>query len=181
MSSFEAGGAYQDAWELAEEDAWASDQADAEIADDADSSADAVSADADETHQTDRLNAEATTPISAEIKDSIVEQVKQELSHDSVASNAHVEKTGYDEVSSVFSRPNQVFIVSSSLEVSVDEQVCGLQPGDILKLTSASTWKLAWANCRRVKDGTASLLHPRAWLLRHGPISLTNRQSPLAR
>ena len=33
MSSFEAGGAYQDAWELAEEDAWASDQADAEIAD----------------------------------------------------------------------------------------------------------------------------------------------------
>lgn len=112
--------------------------ADAEIADDADSSADAVSADADETHQTDRLNAEATTPISAEIKDSIVEQVKQELSHDSVASNAHVEKTGYDEVSSVFSRPNQVFIVSSSLEVSVDEQVCGLQPGDILKLTSAS-------------------------------------------
>ena len=33
MSSFEADGAYQDAWELAEEDAWASDQADAEIAD----------------------------------------------------------------------------------------------------------------------------------------------------
>jgi hypothetical protein len=33
MSSFEAGGAYQDTWELAEEDAWASDQADAEIAD----------------------------------------------------------------------------------------------------------------------------------------------------
>jgi hypothetical protein len=34
MSSFEAGGAYQDAWEPAEEDdAWASDQADAEIAD----------------------------------------------------------------------------------------------------------------------------------------------------
>jgi len=33
MSSFEAGGPYLDAWELAEEDAWASDQADAEIAD----------------------------------------------------------------------------------------------------------------------------------------------------
>ncbi len=33
MSSFEAGGAYQGTWELAEEDAWASDQADAEIAD----------------------------------------------------------------------------------------------------------------------------------------------------
>jgi hypothetical protein len=33
MSSFEASGAYQDAWELAEEEAWASGQADAEIAD----------------------------------------------------------------------------------------------------------------------------------------------------
>ena len=33
MNSFEAGGAYQDAWELAEEDAWASDQAEAEIVD----------------------------------------------------------------------------------------------------------------------------------------------------
>jgi hypothetical protein len=113
--------------------------ADLEIGDNADFSADAVSADADETDQTDRLNAEATTPISAEIKDSIVEQVKQELSYDSAASNAHVEETGYDEVSSVLSRPNQVFVVSSSLDVStVDEQVCGLQPGDILKLTSAS-------------------------------------------
>jgi hypothetical protein len=113
--------------------------ADAEVGDDADFSADAVSADADETDQTDRLNAEATTPISAEIKDSIVEQVKQELSYDSAASNAHVEETGYDEVSSVLSHPNQVFVVSSSLDVStVDEQVCGLQPGDILKLKSAS-------------------------------------------
>jgi flagellar biosynthesis GTPase FlhF len=127
LTDYAIGDTLSDAYQL---------DADAELDDNADNFADAVSENEDETGQTDRLTAEKATPISAEIKASIVEQVKQELSYDSAASSAHIEETGYDEVSSVLNRPNQSFIVSSNLDVStVDEQVCGLEPGDILQLT----------------------------------------------
>jgi len=111
--------------------------ADAELEGDTDSYAE-TSSDGDDSDQADRLNAEAMTPISAEIKESIVEQVKQELTYDSAASSAHAEQTGYDEVSFVLGTQNQVFVVSSSLDVSTaDEQLCGLQAGDILQMKSA--------------------------------------------
>ena len=131
LTDYAIGDTLSDAYQL---------DADAELDGNADYSADAVSGNNEgETDQTDRLTAETATPISAEIKASIVEQVKQELSYDSAASSAHVEETGYDEVSSVLNRPNQFFIVSSNLDLStVDEQVCGLEPGDILQLTPSS-------------------------------------------
>jgi hypothetical protein len=129
LTDYAIGDTLSDAYQL---------DADAELDDNADNSANAVSENEDETSQTDGLTAEKATPISAEIKASIVEQVKQQLSYDSAASSAQIEETGYDEVSSVLNRPNQVFVVSSNLDVStVDEQVCGLEPGDILQLTSA--------------------------------------------
>jgi hypothetical protein len=114
--------------------------ADAEglVDDDAEYSANASAPDGDDADQFDTLNAEATTPITAEIKASIAEEVKQELSYDSAASAAQGLETGYDEVTSVLGRPNQVFVVSSGLDVTtVDERGCGLQPGDILQLESA--------------------------------------------
>jgi flagellar biosynthesis GTPase FlhF len=127
LTDYAIGDTLSDAYQL---------DADAELDDNADNSVAVVSRNEDEAGQTDRLTAETATPISAEIKASIVEQVKQELSYDSAASSAHAEETGYDEVSSVLNRPNQFFIVSSNLDVStVDEQVCGLEPGDILQLT----------------------------------------------
>jgi hypothetical protein len=105
--------------------------------DNAEYSEDADSLDDDDGDQFDTLKSDATTPISPEIKDAIAEQVKLELSYDTAASTARAEETGYDEVSSVLGRSNQIFLVSSNLNVvTVDEQSCGLQPGDILKLAS---------------------------------------------
>ena len=105
--------------------------------DDADYSADAAVSDSDDSEQVDTLQAEATTPISPELKAAIAEEVKKELSIDNAASTAQNEETGYDEVSSVLGSPNHVFVVSEDLDVTtVDEQGCALQPGDILQLES---------------------------------------------
>jgi len=112
--------------------------ADEAYVDDNVDSADAAAPDSDDSEQFDTLRAEATTPISPELKAAINEEVKQELSYDSAASAAQNEETGYDEVSSLLGSPNRVFVVSDDLDVTtVDEQGCGLQPGDILQLEAA--------------------------------------------
>jgi hypothetical protein len=95
------------------------------LVDDDVDSADAEASDSHDSDQVDTLQAEATTPISPELKAAIAEEVKQELSFDNAASAAQNEETGYDEVSSVLASPNHVFVVSDDLDVTtVDEQGC---------------------------------------------------------
>ncbi len=103
----------------------------------------------DDSSHFDTLQADATTPITPELKAAIAEEVKQELSYDSAASAAHNQETGYDEVSSVLGSPNHIFVVSDDMDVTtVDENSCGLQAGDILQLESAPTRDSALASLR---------------------------------
>jgi hypothetical protein len=113
-------------------------QADAALdSNDAEYSADASAQGADDAAQSDMLQAEANTPVTPEIKNQIAVEVKQEIADDKAASAAPEQETSNDEVASVLSRANYIFVVASNLDViTSEEQSCGLRPGDTLQLTS---------------------------------------------
>jgi hypothetical protein len=95
----------------------------------------ADAADSDASGSGEEMQAETATPITPELKYAIADEVKQELSYDNAASAANKQETGDDQVSTLLSRPNQVFVVFSNLQVAtVDQELCALQPGDILRL-----------------------------------------------
>ena len=104
---------------------------------DAEYSADASVPGVDDAAQSDMLQAEANTPLTPEIKNQIAVEVKQEIADDKAASAAPEQETSNDEMASVLSHPNYIFVVASNLDVTTsDEQNCGLRPGDTLQLTS---------------------------------------------
>jgi hypothetical protein len=120
---------------------------DAEMSDEMmdDESAEAESADANTSadgdveassdHQ-DTLHADAATPITPEVKAAIAEEVKQELANDN-AHAANPSQASFDLLPSILSKPNHVFIVSSDIDVTTqDQQLCALQAGDTLQLVS---------------------------------------------
>jgi hypothetical protein len=113
-------------------------QADAALdSNDAYYSADASAPGADDAAQSDMLQAEANTPVTPELKNQIADEVKQEIAGDKAASAAPAQETSNDDVASVLSRPNYIFVVASNLDVTTaEEQSCGLRPGDTLQLTS---------------------------------------------
>jgi len=82
------------------------------------------------------LHADAATPITPELKSAIAEEVKQQLAND----NAEARNPGqasFDMLPGALSTPNHVFVVSSDLDVTTtDQQLCNLQAGDMLQLTS---------------------------------------------
>jgi hypothetical protein len=82
------------------------------------------------------LRADVATPITPELKAAIAEEVKLALAHDN-AHAANPSQASFDVLPSVLSKANHVFIVSSDLDVTTtDQQLCGLQAGDTLRLTS---------------------------------------------
>lgn len=102
---------------------------------DAEYAADATSS--DDFDQPDNLQADATTPITPELKDQIAEEVKQQIEYDNYTAAAPIHETSYDELPAVLGQPNHLFIVSSNLDVTTaDQQVCGLEAGDVLRLMS---------------------------------------------
>jgi hypothetical protein len=103
----------------------------------AEASADASAASAGDAAQSDMLEAEANTPVTPEIKNQIAAEVKQEIADDKAASAASAQEASDNEVASVLSRPNYIFVVANNLDVTTaDEQSCGLRPGDTLQLTT---------------------------------------------
>lgn len=80
------------------------------------------------------IHADVTTPINQEIKSEIAEEVKQELANDN-AEASNPSQASFDVLPSALRSPNHVFVVSSDLDVTTtDDQICGLQAGDILQL-----------------------------------------------
>jgi hypothetical protein len=108
------------------------DEAAADIAD-GDMSADL---DTDGSSDHDTLRADETTPISTDLKAEIAEQVKEEVAVDN-AEATNPNKASFDVLPAVLSKANHVFVVSSDLDVTTtDQQLCGLQAGDMLQLMS---------------------------------------------
>lgn len=83
------------------------------------------------------IHADVTTPVTAEIKSDIAEQVKQELANDN-AEASHQIALNYDALAASLQKPNHVFVVSSDLDVTTPEQqTCALRAGDMLTLPEA--------------------------------------------
>jgi hypothetical protein len=98
-------------------------------------SADASSPDADDSDRAVTLRADSTTPITPEIKAAIAEQVKQQIASDNAAAANPKPEGSFGELPYALHSANHIFVVSSDLDVTtVDQQGCGLQPGDILQL-----------------------------------------------
>jgi hypothetical protein len=131
LTDYMLGEALENAHQL-DQEALASEANDPEYA------ADATS-DADDFNQPDTLQADATTPVTVELKDQIAEEVKQQIAYDNYTATKLVQESSYDELPAVLGQPNHVFVASSYLDVSTtDQQECGLQPGDVLRLVSAA-------------------------------------------
>jgi hypothetical protein len=106
-------------------------------ADDMEAIADASSPDTID-DDSDKLQADANSPITPELKEQIAEEVKQQIKYDNVAATSANEDSSFDELPAVLGDAGHLFIVSSNLDVSTDDQQeCGLQPGDILRMVSA--------------------------------------------
>jgi len=109
---------------LADEDAGADDSADAGMTTD----------DSEASYQPETIHGEATTPITPELKTQIAEEVKQELANDNAAAG-NPSQASFDVLPAALRSANHVFVVSSDLDVTtVDQQLCALQPGDMLRL-----------------------------------------------
>ena len=75
--------------------------------------------------------------VTPELKSEIAEEVKQQIEYDDYTAASPVHETSYDELSTELGPPNHVFIVSSNLDVTTDDQQeCGLQTGDLLRLVT---------------------------------------------
>jgi hypothetical protein len=96
--------------------------------------ADTTANDDSEGGQPETIQADATTPITPEIKAEIAEEVKQELANDNAAA-ANTSKVSFDVLPTALQTPNHVFVVSNDLDVTTaDQQICALQAGDMLQL-----------------------------------------------
>jgi hypothetical protein len=119
--------------DMADDMADADTVADSSDAVDSDTSADA---NADITGDQETLRADATTPVTPELKAEIAEQVKQEMSNDN-AEASNPSQASFDTLPAALSTPNHVFVVSGDLDVTTtDQQLCNLQAGDMLQLMS---------------------------------------------
>jgi hypothetical protein len=99
--------------------------------------ADLTADDNSESIQPDAIHADATTPITPEIKAEIAEEVKQELANDNAAA-ANSSQVSFNVLPAVLRTPNHVFVVSSDLDVTTaDLQICAMQAGDTLQLLAA--------------------------------------------
>jgi hypothetical protein len=91
-----------------------------------------TSPDGDSDPETVRTN--ATTPITAELKTEIAEEIRQQLASDN-AEASNPSQASFDMLPSALSTPNHVFVVSNDLDVTTtDQQLCALQAGDMLQL-----------------------------------------------
>ena len=115
----------------------AQEDADAQASGDgSDISADANS-DSDDSDATETLRAGENTPITPEIKAAIAEEVKQQIAYDSTAANDGNADAIHGELPAALRSVGHVFVVSDSLDVTTsDQQSCGLQAGDILRLAA---------------------------------------------
>lgn len=103
---------------------------------DADGAADDMTADDDSESSglPETIHADATTPITPEIKAEIAEEVKQELANDNAAA-ANTSQVSFDVLTTALRTPNHVFVVSNDLDVTTaDQQLCALEAGDMLQL-----------------------------------------------
>jgi hypothetical protein len=92
----------------------------------------------DDPDGTDYVRASVTTPITPEIKAAIAEEVKEQIAAENSAAAQPEKATSYGELPSTLGTVNHVFVVASSLDVmTLDQQSCALQAGDILRLKLA--------------------------------------------
>jgi hypothetical protein len=104
--------------------------------DGSDMSSDA-SSDSDDSDATETLRAGDNMPITAEIKAAIAEEVKQQIAYDNTAANDGNADAIHGELPAALRSVGHVFVVSDNLDVTTsDQQSCGLQAGDILRLTA---------------------------------------------
>lgn len=102
---------------------------------DADYATDATAADGVNGSDDDTLQANANTPISADVKEQIAEEVKDQIEIDKENAAAQAEQVRHDELVSALNQPNHVFMASSNLDVITDKgQNCGLEAGDVLRV-----------------------------------------------
>jgi hypothetical protein len=79
--------------------------------------------------------APADTPITPELKNLIAQEVKSQLSYQSAVAAGSAPE-GVEDLPRTL-KPNHVYVVSSTLDVTTSEQLsCALSPGDVLQLTS---------------------------------------------
>jgi hypothetical protein len=107
--------------------------------DGADMSADA-SLDSEDSDATQTLRADGNTPITPEIKAALTEEVKQQIAYDNAAASDGSADAIHGELPAALRSVGYVFVVSDSLEVTTsNQQSCGLQAGDILRLAVTPT------------------------------------------
>jgi hypothetical protein len=106
---------------------------------DADDVADAsVSDNTNDSGESERLQATATTPIAQDVKDQLAEEVKQQIEIDKQNAVAQADQVKHDELIAALNQPNHIFMVSGNLDVITDQgQNCGLEAGDVLKVLAA--------------------------------------------
>jgi hypothetical protein len=103
------------------------------------SSADMSASDEAGAERTQVAHAEGTTPITPELKAAIANEVREQLAYDNEAAQSGNTTPTADrgDLPSVLQTPNYVFVVSNDLDVmTLDQQQCGLQAGDILQLST---------------------------------------------
>ncbi|MGA7410158.1 MAG: hypothetical protein WBW33_06710 [Bryobacteraceae bacterium] len=77
--------------------------------------------------------APADTPITPELKNLIAEEVRNQLSYQSAVAAGNAPANVEDLPKTL--KPNHVYVVSSSLDVTTSDQLtCALSPGDVLQL-----------------------------------------------
>jgi hypothetical protein len=110
------------------------------------------------------VHADATTPISPEIKAQIAEEVKRVLADDN-AEAANPGQETFDVLPAALQSPNHVFVLSTDLSVTTaDQQVCALQAGDMLQVASpasadSSSVQLRVASSKRLDCPTGILVN----------------------
>jgi hypothetical protein len=108
---------------------------------DADNSADATD---DST-----VRASITTPITPELKAAISEEIKEQITADNTAAADPDKAANFAELPTVLSERNHVFMAGNTLGVvTVDQQECTLQPGDVIQLTAPPATGSALAQLR---------------------------------
>jgi hypothetical protein len=98
--------------------------------------------------QQETVHADANTPVTPSLKAEIAEEVRQELAIDN-AEAANPSQASFDMLPSALSKPNHVFVVSNDLDVTTtDQQLCGLQAGDMLQLMSPAAGDSSFVQLR---------------------------------
>lgn len=116
-------------------------QADSSLSDgdQGDYSADSGGSDLQDSSAEPVLQADATTPITPQIKNKLAEQVQDQVAYDSanMAAQASNPSTLPDvgDLPAVTKMPNYLFVVANNLNVTTDDQQeCSLRPGDVLQM-----------------------------------------------